>query len=182
MEIKSTVTTLFMMLPLKIPKEHLEQNSFINAYSFDDSKDYQDCVYLLFKPKNTDIFRLFLESEYERTKQLIDDYDYPDGYVVLVYKLEDKWREDYDLIRQSKYSKTSPEFQALFPKVIKIVLNGLRRDEISLQYRIFQKTNDLVEFWEEKFGINFDPEFEVWSWFDKESETLDILKIKEYVE
>lgn len=171
-----------MVLPLKIPKEQLENCGFINAYSFDNDKDYQDCVYLLFKPKSMDIFRLFLENEYERSGQLIDDYDYSDGYVVLVYKLDDVWKADYELIRQSKYSKTSQEFQNVFPKVIKIIVNGLRRDEISLQYRIFKKTNDLIEFWENKLEMSFDPEYEVWSWFDKESETLDIKKIKEYVE
>ena len=180
MEIKSTITTLFMVLPLKIPKEQIEQNGFINAYSFDNEKDYQDCVYLLFKPKSIDMFRMFLENEYERSGQLIEDYDYSNGYIVLVYKLDDKWKADYELIRESKYSKTSPEFQKIFPWKIKITVNGLRRDEISLQYRIFQKTNDLVEFWEKKLEIPFQPEYEVWSWFDKESETLDIAKIKEY--
>lgn len=171
-----------MVLPLKIPKEQLLANNFINAYSFDNTKDYEDCIYLVFHPKDMDMFRLFLDSEYERTSSLLDDYDYPGGYVVLVYKLDDNFKDDFALVRESKYSKTSIEFQELFPKVIKILVGSLRRDEISLQYKIFKKTNDLVEFWEEKFGVKFSPEYEVWSWFNKEEETLDIAKIKEYVE
>jgi hypothetical protein len=80
-----------------------------------------------------------------------------------------------------KYSKTSREFQAMFPKIIKIKKNGLHKDEISLQYRIFNKTEDLKKFWEEKLGVEFDDSMEVWQGFIEENETLDINKLKEHV-
>jgi hypothetical protein len=113
---------------------------------------------------------------------IIEDYDYDDGYVVVVYQLDKKHKKDFSLVRKGEYSKTSKEFQALFPKVIKILKNGLHRDELSLQYRIFVKSNDLVEYWEEKIGIGFSSNLEVWEGFDLENEILNINKIKEYAE
>jgi hypothetical protein len=173
-----------MVPSLKIDKVNLKDNGYINGYAKDETPDavsYENCVYLLFKPSNLDKFRQFLDGEYERTKSIIDDYDYEDGYIVVVYKLNPKFNKDYALIKQGKYSKTSKEFQLLFPKIIKIVKNGLHRDEISLQYRVFNKTEDMIVFWEEKLGVIFDHDQEVWHGYEQENEILNIKKIKEYV-
>ena len=183
MEIKKTITSIFMVPTLKVGKEKLVDNNFINAYSKDGRKDvqYENAVYLLFKPNSLDKFKEFLDGEYERTKDIIDDYDYEDGYVVVVYALNDKFKRDFKIIKQGKYSTTSPEFQALFPKIVKIKKNGLHKDEISLQYRVFNKTEDLRVFWQEKFDVEFDDDMEVWGTFIEEDETLNLDKIKEHV-
>jgi hypothetical protein len=184
MEIKKNITSIFMVPTLKVPKDALRNNGFINAYIKDDRRDddYKESIYLLFKPDNLDKFREFLDDEYERTKTIIEDYDYEDGYVVVVYQLNDKYKRDFNLIKQGKYSKTSEEFQKVFPKVIKLIKNGLSRDELSLQYRIFNRADDLIEFWEEKLGINFKvtigDDFEVWSGWDEQNEILNLNKIK----
>jgi len=184
MEIKKTITSIFMIPTLKIPKDLLKNNGFINGYLKDVSKDvqYENAVYILFKPTDLDKFREFLDGEYERTKDIIEDYDYPDGFVVVVYKLNPAFIKDYAIVKTGKYSQTSKAFQALFPKVIKIMKGNLSRDEISLQYRIFNKTEDLVAFWEDRLGIDFLDRFEVWHGFEENEEILDITKIKEYVE
>ena len=183
MEIKKTITSIFMVPTLGVPRGALVENGFINGYSKDDSRDvqYENSIYLLFKPKNLDKFREFLDSEYERTKAIVDDYDYEDGYVVVVYELDKKFSKDFDLVRKGKYSKTSKPFQALFPKVIKLVRNGLHKDEISLQYRVFNRTEDLVKFWEDKLDVEFDEDQEVWHGYIEEDEVLNIEKLKEYV-
>jgi hypothetical protein len=182
MEIKKTITSIFMVPTLQIPKNCLKDNGFINAYSNDSTKEeqYKDCIYILFKPPNLDKFREFLESEYERTTNIIEDYDYEKGYVVVVYKLNEKFKKDFELIKRGKYSKTSIEYQNIFPKVVKILNNGLHKDELSLQIRIFKKTTDLVEFWEDKLGVSFDEEQEVWEGFEPDKEILILEKIKEY--
>ena len=98
----------------------------------------------------------------------------------MVYKLNPKFKDDFDLIKEGKYSKTSDKFQKLFPKVLKIQTSGgLHRDELSLQFRIFEKTKDLAELWEAKFGIEFTPDMEVWGGWNEEMETLDIEKVKQ---
>lgn len=181
MEIKKNITSIFMVPTLKVPKDALKGNGFINAYIKDARKedDYKDSIYLLFKPENLDKFREFLDSEYERTKAVIEDYDYEDGYVVVVYQLDQKYKSDFLLVKDGKYSKTSKDFQKLFPKVVKITRKGLIRDEISLQYRIFNKATDLIEFWEEKLGIEWEDEYEVWEGWDESNEILELDKIKE---
>lgn len=184
MEIKKTITSIFMVPTLKIGKEKLMENGFINGYSKDGQREaqYENCIYLLFKPEKLDIFREFLDEEYERTKAIIDDYDYTGGYVVLVYQLDETFKRDFDLIKKGKYSKTSPQFQSIFPRVVTIKKGGMRKEEISLQYRVFNKTEDLVRFWEDKFDVEFGEDQEVWGAYIEEDETLDIFKIKEHVQ
>lgn len=172
-----------MVPTLGINKELLTDNGFINGYSRDGNRDvqYDNSIYLLFKPKNLDKFRAFLDGEYERTKAVIDDYDYENGYVVVVYELNTKFKKDFNLVREGLYSRTSEDFQAKFPKVVKIKRGGLHKDEISLQYRVFNKTEDLRKYWEEKLGVEFDEDWEVWDGFDLDKETLNLDKIKENV-
>jgi hypothetical protein len=183
MERKHTITSIFIVPTLSIGREKLIDNGFVNGYIKDGMREtqYKNAVYLLFKPNNLDKFKMFLDSEYEKTKSIIDDYDYEDGYVVIVYEINSKLKNDIELIKQGKYSKTSPAFQGIFPKVVQIKKNGLRRDEISLQYRVFNKTEDLVQFWEDKLGIELPEDLEVWHGFFDDFETLDLNKIKEYV-
>ena len=183
MERKHTITSIFIVPTLSIGRDKLLDNGFVNGYIKDARKDiqYENAVYLLFKPKDLDKFRLFLDKEYERTKSIIDDYDYEDGYVVVVYEINPRLKSDIELIKQGKYSQTSPAFQGIFPKNVQIKKNGLRRDEISLQYRVFNKTEDLVQFWEDKLGIEMPEDLEVWHGFFEEFEILDLDKIKEYV-
>lgn len=184
MEIKKNITTIFMVPTLKVPKDALKSNGFMNAYikDVDRDDDYEDAIYLLFKPNDLDKFREFLEDEYERTKNIIEDYDYEDGYVVVVYQLNEKFKKDFELIKRGRYSKTSEGFQKLFPKTVTIYKHGLARDEISLQYRIFNRADDLIEFWEKKLGVNLEiivgDEFEVWEGWDDAREILQIDKIK----
>lgn len=183
MEIKKTITSIFIVPTLSIGREKLMDNGFINGYMKDGRKDvqYSNSVYLLFKPKDLYKFKNFLDSEYERTKSIIDDYDYEDGFVVVVYVLNQRLEKDFELIKQGKYSKTSPKFQEIFPKIVKLRRGGLYRDEVSLQYRIFNKTEDLRQFWEDKLDVEFDDSMEVWEGFQEETETLNLDKIKENV-
>ena len=183
MERKHTITSIFIVPTLSIDRGKLLDNGFINGYIKDNKRDvqYENAVYLLFKPQDLDKFRDFLDSEYERTKSIVDDYDYEDGYVVVVYEINPRLKDDVNLIKQGKYSKTSKKFQEIFPKIVQIKKHGLRRDEVSLQYRVFNKTQDLVQFWEDKLGVELPEDVEVWHGFFDEFETLDLDKIKEYV-
>jgi hypothetical protein len=181
MELKKTITSIFMVPTLKIDRDKLKENGYLNGYMSDVRRDvqYKDAVYLLFQPSNLDRFREFLINESERTRQLIDDYDYEDGFVVVVYTLDKKWKKDFALVREGLYSQTSKEFQDSFPKVIKIIKSGLHRDEISLQFRIFNKTEDLRKYWEDRLDMEFTENMEVWDGFNIDNEELDLDKIKQ---
>jgi hypothetical protein len=185
MKISKTITSIFMVPTLKVPKDALINNGFINGYINDINKEevYNNSIYLLFNPINLDKFREFLDEEYERTKSIIEDYDYKNGYVVVVYSLDEEFKDDFKLIKEGKYSKTSEKFKELFPKEISVKgLNSIPKKELSLQYRIFNKTEDLIEFWEDKLGVDLNSvigkDFEVWEGFDLERETLNIKNFK----
>ena len=183
MKLQKTITSIFIVPTLSINRDKLNDNGFVNGYIKDGEREiqYDNCIYLLFQPKDLTKFKMFLDEEYERTKSIIDDYDYPDGYVVVVYKLNKKLEDDIELIKQSKYSQTSPSFQQIFPKIIKVTKNGFRKDEVSLQYRIFNKTEDLKEYWKDKLGIELTDDLEFWQGFFEENEILKLNKIKQHV-
>ena len=183
MERKHTITSIFIVPTLSIGKGKLMENGLVNGYIKDGKRDiqYENAVYLLFKPTDLDKFREFLDGQYEKTKSIIDDYDYEDGYVVVVYEINPRLKNDVELVKQGKYSQTSKKFQEIFPKVVKIRKNGLSRDEVSLQFRVFNKTEDLVQFWEDKLGVELPEDVEVWHGFFEDFETLDLDKIKQYV-
>jgi hypothetical protein len=183
MELKKTISTIFMLPTLKIPRERLTENGFINSYEYDEGHDvqYPNCVYLLFKPTDFRTFRAFLDEEYERTTNIIEDYDYGKGFVVVVYKLDTKYINDFNLIRKGKYSKTSKAFQSIYNKTIKIFRAGVVSEEVSLQFRIFNKTKDLVDFWEDKMGIRLSADQEVWQAYEKEREVLNTVKLETFV-
>jgi hypothetical protein len=177
-KIKSTNTTIFMLPTLHIPRVFLVDNGFINAFMFDINSDidYADAIYVLFKPTDMKKFKAFIESEKKRSPHLIDDYDYAPSYVVLVYRLPVKFAVDYVLVKEGKYSQTSAAFQKEFPQYITI--KSTNQETLTLQYRIFNKSKDLVEYWEDLIGTNFDDSLEVWSRFNLEEEVLNIDNFK----
>jgi hypothetical protein len=178
------------MVPLlKIPKDQMRLNNFINAYIKNSDRDVEyseNTIHLLFCPENIDRFREFLISEYKRCECIIEDYDYFNNkFIVVVYKIDDKFKEDIELIKSGKYSKTSQDFQNEFPKNITIIEKGFHKNEVSLQYRIFNKTEDLIDFWNTKLEIDISSlfennDFEVWEGFQIDRETLTLNKLKEY--
>jgi hypothetical protein len=180
---KRTISSIFMMPTLKIPRDKLNKVGYINSYTDDVDKQYsyENSLYLLFKPKNIEEFREFLEGEYERTKQIIDEYDYTEGYVVIVYQLEGKWINDFNLIKEGKYSETSNLFKKLFPEKVNIFSQTNNKLKDSLQYMIFTKDNKLIDFWEDIIDTSLivANDLEVWPTYDEVKETLNIKEIIE---
>lgn len=181
MEVKKTITSIFIVPTLSINKEALRENGFINGYVSDERKDvqYKDAVYLLFKPENLDKFRVFLDEQQSRDRGVIDDYDYEDGYVVVVFNINKKWKKDIALVREGLYSLTSSSYQSTFPKTIILQKGKTQKEETSLQHRIFKKAEDLRNYWEQKIDVPFTEDMEVWDGFHIENETLNLDKLKQ---
>jgi hypothetical protein len=168
-----------MVPTLKIGRDKLLGNNFLNAFSNDvDSEiQYENCIFLVFHLKHLEKFKEFLDGEYERTKSLITDYNYNDDYIVLVYQLDDAFKKDFAKIKIGAYSKTSKEFQAMFPE--KIAVNGSQ--SYSTQYKVFNQTEDLIKFWEEKLDVVMEPGQELWEMYDESKEILSQENFKKYV-
>jgi len=182
---EKTVTTVFIVPTLNIDREDLYNNKLINGFIADVNKeDYyqEDVVFLLFKPNNMDVFRAFLEKEYEINSFIIEDYDYEAGYIVLVYQLNPELKKDIELIKQSKYSKVSDHFKSLFPLRLIDYSDPKRDTTMSIQHLVFDKDKRLLEFWESQLGgedFAMDPNAELWNEFNLKNEILDIETIIE---
>ena len=63
----------------------------------------------------------------------------------------------------------------LFPKFVKVKsLFGVEEEKISLQYRVFNKSNDVKKFWETRLGVDFSEDQELWPIMSMEKETFQI--------
>lgn len=183
--VKKNCTTIFMVPPFGVGRDRLTYNGFIGAYLGDVNKPdlkYKMGIYFLFKPEDMSSFEDFLyEEREERGMQIVEDYDYEGGYVVLIYLLEDRYSEDYEKFLKGEYSKFSNRFKNTFPKtLIAVGDDGYERPEISTQYRVFNKDASLKEYLEEKFDVDIG-DMELWSkpnLEEKSDEYLDIIKIK----
>ena len=70
----------------------------------------------------------------------------------------------------------------MFPKTVTANdENGNYVTKITLQYRIFNKTDDLRDFWEEKLGVELPDDSEVWTIYNEDNEILKLDKIKSNV-
>lgn len=195
---KHNCSTLFLLYPLGLERRKIIEFGFKSAYIADASKDvgYENPVFLLFKPDSMTMFQAFADSEYLRvnphtdTFDLVEDYDYEKGYVVLLYQFPEEFKEDYERFLEGKYSRFSKKFKATYPKMIKIPNNGIPKDVISLPYKIVNNTKkvreeiehrgelDLKEELEKRLGVTFTSDMELWNVpGDK-----DILKIEEVIE
>lgn len=181
-----TNSTLFLYPILKLTEEDEAKMGFINSFLEDPNRIYPDNgttrLFVLFKPcKNAlDYFQKKVE-EFDSQGLLEDEYDYPNGHVVLVFKLPSKYNNDYRIFKESKFSKYSDEFKKLFPDKKITYKNTVKHESYSLQFHVFNKTPGIRKFMEEKTGVSFDSfdkDMEFWNICDMEIETL---KIENYI-
>ncbi len=175
----ATYTTIFLLRPLGfISKSEVihdchakRKYNLINAYlkDVDHPTNVKFPVFVLFKPKNLLDFENFVQDEKE-TGLLVEDYDYPEGYVVLLYKFPDEYERDYQLVINGKYSRTSKEFKGIFPQMD---TGGLP----TITYLVLSKHEELRKKREDELDVQLSEDTELWDPFMIEKETLNIGKI-----
>lgn len=180
-EVKKTCATIFLLPGIGLKRQNILKYGFLSAYLDDKHHEvhYKNSLYLLYKPEQINEFQKFLELEYKRTPLLVEDYDYPGGYVVTVYKFPEEFMTEYELFLKGKYSKFRKKFVSLFPVKVEVFdeKTGTYKDKFSLQHHIFNKTAAIRKYWEEFLGYKEGelPEgLEYWSIPDIEKETLNI--------
>ncbi len=197
--LKWNCSTIFLLDPLGLEKSRLDKIGFMEAYLKDEynNLEYENPVFLLFRPGNMNIFQAFVENEYGRvnthtgTKDLRADYDRGNGEVVLVYEFP--FPKDYQKFMEGKYSKFSEDIIKTYPKVKKsVVTPGLVL--LGMAYRIITKDRDseellsdaysdifphlqptivsMAEMLAERYGTDFTEDMELWKIPSFEKETL----------
>lgn len=171
---KANISALFLKPILNIPPHLCFQNKYENTYFFNAEEEvvYNYSIQLLFKPTNLAWFNTFIASEEERGAIIVDEFDYPSGEILLVYRLPEYLNKDFDLILEGKYSKVSENYRKLFPKTIQV--KG--KEVSSLQAMVINKDKYLKTFWEEEFNTTLLHENEYWGLYDIEKETFKLKK------
>lgn len=174
---KYNCSTIFMIKPIIGVNFGVLKDEFgmINSYLKDKSReDVQgDYLFILFKPIDFDNFESFLETQQEKNLDYIEDYDYTNGYVVILYKIPDVLKDDFELFKQGKYSKLSKLIKSCYDKEVKAFLKPLP----GFQYEVFIKARRLKEELEEYLGSHFEDGMELWMLPDMEKECLDPIKL-----
>lgn len=158
----TTATNLFIRPLFNIPTKTLSEFEFENAYIEDKLREvkHEDSIYLLFRPIKYDKFNEFVERE-NKKGTLVDEYDYPNGWVMLVFKYDKKWRKDIELIKKGKFSKVSREYKLQIPETTGVIGKSLK----SMQHHVFEKTDYVKKIWYDKYGLEFEPEDECWHYY-----------------
>lgn len=175
-----TVSNLFLVPILKIGRGKLQNLGFINSYLFNDEDPdeiYPDnSIHLLFCPKSTEKFNDFMLAERDSENDVIEERDYPGGFILVTYRLPKRFEKDYALIWDGKYSKTSEEYQSCIPAMVKYTKkNGVSVTDMTLQHMVFKKYEPLRRNWEQEFNVQMDDEQELWTKPTIESETFKLL-------
>lgn len=172
-----TNTTRFLLRGLSLFKKDLDGYGFLNAYldDADHEHHYENSVYLLFKPTDMGAFEWFVDSEKIRTPLFLEEYDYPKGYIVLVYKFPAEYMEEYRLFLKGKYSKFRDKYKELFPMTTEAKTNkGITYNKQTFYSHIFSRSKEMREYWENKLDATLEDDAEFWDKPNREKETLHI--------
>lgn len=174
---RANCSTIFLLPGIGLFKRDIEKQGFLSAYIDDvnHSIHYDNAVYVLYRPDDIDIFQEFLKKEKGRTPLLLEDYDYEGGYIVTVYGFPVRFIPEYKHFLKGAYSKFSTGYKEIFPTSIQLVDEaGDLKWYITLQYHIFNRTDAIKNYWENKIGQILTPEMECWSKPNMENEVLNI--------
>lgn len=181
---KISATNLFVVPILGIGREKLLGVGFVEAFVKDELREleYENAVYLLFRPEKWDEFNVFVEEQRERKAPIVDEYVYSDGWAVLVYQYPKKFKRDVDILMTGKFSKVSAEFKAAHNKWYKVSsINGVVQEEMTNQWLIFTKDERVKDYWKKELDLNFDKDDEVWLFYPSR-EVLNEASLKRLTE
>lgn len=179
-------TSLFLLPCLQKDADDLvTRYGFINGYLKDDvaTHDFENCIYLLFKPSSMEIMQAYIDQEYLKKCGIISDYDHSGGFVVLVYKIPDLFKKDHDRFLKGKYSKFSVAFKNLLPAISyeKDGSSGVNIPVASIQYLVVNKVESIRKYWQERLEIELGPEDEYWSKPKMSRETITLKKLSSII-
>lgn len=177
---KLNLTSLFL-LPIYGIYHQVKKVGFVNAYLSDVNREPINNtdihLYLLFHPDPEQMIEL--EDIREKLEAidnspLLEDYDYEDGYVVLVLKFPEQFRDDYNKFLLGKYSKFSHEFKNKLPRETVVDLHGEKIPGKSFQLMVCDKDKRLIKNFKDKMDLDISEAEEYWSIYDEKLNNLNI--------
>jgi len=149
--------------------DYLLINGFRNAYLNDYNYPMDGCIYCVFKPQEfTDKFRQLTEI-LEQHSLYKSTYDI-EGGVVFIFNISDVFKKDIELIKDGKYSKTSPEYKRLFPQTVR---DKKGNKVLFSNWMILHKHPQFKKRMEEYVGQSIEDDAELWDPFNPKYEVLN---------
>lgn len=179
----NTNSDIFLLPSLGFRKLDLKKYGFISTFIDDTDHDphYPYSLYLLFNPEDQEAFNLFVAEEGERRGVVIlEEYDYDGGYVVLVYKFPEQYKEEFNKFLGGKYASFRNVYKKLFPET-NLQTNSFGPVSVkkrTIQFLVFNKDPDMKKFWEIEMGEEIPDGMDYWPIPNKKKETLDIALIR----
>jgi len=176
--IKWNASTLFLLKPITgIGVGQFCEFGLVNSYLEDVDNDIYvgDYLLVLLKPNDYDFLEILIDNQDRENINFVGEYDYEGGWVVLVYSIPEKWKEDFTKFKDGRYSALSEDFKSQHDK--HVIINMRKKETI--QYLVFYKDTKFKKDVEEYFDVVFSEEDELWEKPLTVKETLNISKIKE---
>lgn len=113
------VATRLMLECIKVKdelKRRFDEFGWLGCYTLCEQLTYSFYpLYVPFRPEefNMDFYRF--SQDMEKNQNYIETIDLPEGIVLFVYKIPDRFLNDYELIKQGRVTHTSVEFKTCFP-------------------------------------------------------------------
>lgn len=186
---KENVSTVFLLPGIEIKTELINEfysQGFVNTFLTCEPLTYPfPVLYLLFRPDQVNADFIGFANNLQKNTNFIETLDAGKGKVLMVYRIPKRFRRDYELFLEGKYSKLSAEYKKCFQlEQFKVDIYGKPVKEGNKYikeptdfYHIFNKTDDIKSRWLERIG--YPPEthilddMEMYDMQDPVKETLE---------
>lgn len=162
---KRTKTTLFMLQTIFPNNSLMATEYFVNAF-IDDAKFkhlLHRPIFILFKvePGSTKWIMLAhkLRSKPEFTLEYFCGMQDKKHLIMMVFKVPDRYSNEYENFIDGKYSKFSEDYKKLFPQH---TYNERAQPKESTIWQVLYKSDELKRNIERFFDTEFAPEDELW--------------------
>lgn len=189
MKKKENVSTVFLLPGIEIKDELKDlfytfgfENTFLTCPPL--SYPYE-VIYLLFKPVSINMDFMRSAERLQINENFIETLDGGNNKVVLVYRIPKRFKRDYEMFLEGKYSKLGEDFKKCFvlEEFVKdingkpVKENGRYLKEPSDFFHIFNQTDKIKDKWKERLGYSEDEHIldgcELYSKQDPIEETLE---------
>lgn len=174
------VSTIFLLPGIEIREElkaEFYSQGFINTFLHVKGLNYPyPVIYLLFKPTRIDHSFVRFANELQKNGNFLETIDAGRNKVLMVYRVPKRFRRDYDLFLEGKYSRLSDSYKRCF-QMEQFKLDALGRPmrdnrgrwikEPTDFYHVFNRTDDIKKRWLAAIG------------YDESSDILDDVELYE---
>lgn len=173
------ISTLFLIPITGIPEKdyyNLEKKGLLNVYCFCENVEYEfPVLFLLFDPNKFNKGTPLIFNKLKKCENYLETLD-SDAGTIMIFKIIPDFIEDYHLILNGMYSKTSDKYKKLFPETRMITEEGKIKKVYTLFYHVFNRT----EFWKNRLKVelgypkesNLFDEIDLYNIPRKEDETI----------